>query len=274
MCRRVSLRSFKYFLFSSVIVTALLIYIFCYKLVSYTADSTLAKDSNTSDKASSWQNDRLGESISTQPEQATNSSAMALLSGRGLVIKNSSKGDIKNTIGGSSKQTLKPHWTITNSSSSYKRSGTYTHVAMDSANGKLDPSVYGELGCPKNPKRKDFYELLQHWIQICKQNNIEYVLAYGSLLGAMRDADVIPYDSDVDVQVDHNYFLILKRLSVKRDFNPSDEKLRLVVQPEFALNISMDDRRRFNCEGKVGISLVASTTLTLSTRVLFREILI
>ena len=56
--------------------------------------------------------------------------------------------------------------------------------AMDSANGKLDPSIfYGELGCPKSPKRKDFYEILQHWIQISKPNNIEYILAYGSLLG-------------------------------------------------------------------------------------------
>ena len=235
MCLRVSPRSFKYFLFSSVILTALLIYIFCYKLVLYTADSTLTKDSNTSDSASSWnswQNDRLGESIKNQ-----------------------------NTTVGSMKKTLKLQGTITNSSSSSKRPGTYTHVAMDSANGKLDPSVYGELGCPKNPNRKDFYEILRHWIQISKQNNIEYVLACGSLLGAMRDGDVIPYDSDVDVLVEHSYFSILERLSVKRDFNPSDGKIRLVVQPEFVLNISMDDRRRFNCEGKVGISLIASNTL-------------
>lgn len=54
--------------------------------------------------------------------------------------------------------------------------GTYTmNDAMDSGNRKLDPSVYyGGLGCPKNPKRKDFYEILQRWIQISKQNNIEY----------------------------------------------------------------------------------------------------
>ena len=114
------------------------------------------------------------------------------------------------------KQTLKLYGTIANSTSSYKHMGTYTMSdVMDSANVKLDPSVYGELGYPKNPKRKDFYEILQHSIQISKQNNIEYILAYGSLLGAMRDGDVIPYDSGIDVLVDHNYFSILKRLSVK-----------------------------------------------------------
>ena len=65
--------------------------------------------------------------------------------------------------------------------------------AMESAKDKLDPSVYyGELGCPKIPKRKDFYEILQHWIQISKQNNVEYILACGSLLGVMQDGDVIP----------------------------------------------------------------------------------
>ena len=88
--------------------------------------------------------------------------------------------------------------------------------AMDSANGKLDlPIYYGELGCPKNPKRKYFYEILQHWTQILKQNNLEYILAYGSLLGAMRDGDIIPYDSDIDVLVDHNYFSILKKACSK-----------------------------------------------------------
>ena len=35
---------------------------------------------------------------------------------------------------------------------------------------------------------------------------------------------------------------------------PSDGKTRLVVQTEFALIISMDDRRRFNYQGKVRIS--------------------
>ena len=47
---------------------------------------------------------------------------------------------------GSLKQTLKLYGTIANSTSSYKHMGTYTMSdVMDSANGKLDPSVYGEF---------------------------------------------------------------------------------------------------------------------------------
>ena len=255
MCPRDSPRSLTYFIFASVTLTALLIYCFCYKLllVLYTADSTLTKDPNTF-RVSSWQrwkNDRLGDSISNLSEHRTNGSAIS------IDVKHSYQGGIKNqnTIGGGLIQTLKLNGTIKASSTSWlKGTRTYTNVTMDSAiKGKLNSSVYGELGCSDNPWRKDFYELFRHWIHISKQYNIEYVLACGSLLGAMRDGDIIPYDSDVDVLVDHNYFLILERLSVKRDFNPSDGKIRLVVQPEFASNISIKKRRMFNCEGKVGI---------------------
>ena len=252
MCPRDSPRWLTYFIFASVTLTALLIYCFCYKLllVLYTADSTLTKDPMVS-SWHSWKNDRLGDNNSNLSDHRTNSSAIS------IDIKHSSQEGIKNqnTIGWSLKQTLKLNETIkASSTSSLKRTRTYTNVAMDSSiQGKLNSSVYGELGCPDNPWKKDFYELFRHWIQISKQYNIKYVLACGSLLGAMRDGDVIPYDSDIDVLVEHSYFSILERLSVKRDFNPSDGKIRLVVQPEFALNISIDKRRMFNCEGKVGI---------------------
>ena len=252
MCPRDSPRWLTYFIFASVALTALLIYCFCYKLllVLYTADFTLTKDPMVS-SWHSWKNDRFGDNNSNLSDHRTNSSAIS------IDIEHSSQEGIKNqnTIGWSLKQTLKLNETIkASSTSSLKRTRTYTHVAIDSSiQGKLTSSVYGELGCPDNPWKKDFYELFRHWIQISKQYNIKYVLACGSLLGAMRDGDVIPYDSDVDVLVEHSYFSILERLSVKRDFNPSDGKIRLVVQPEFALNISIDKRRMFNCEGKVGI---------------------
>ena len=252
MCPRDSPRWLTYFIFASVTLTALLIYCFCYKLllVLYTADSTLTKDPMVS-SWHSWRNDRLGDNNSNLSDHRTNSSAIS------IDIEHSSQEGIKNqnTIGWSLKQTLKLNETIkASSTSSLKRTRTYTHVAIDSSiQGKLNSSVYGELGCPDNPWKKDFYELFRHWIHISKQYNIRYVLACGSLLGAMRDGDVIPYDSDIDVLVEHSYFSILERLSVKRDFNPSDGKIRLVVQPEFAFNISIDKRKMFNCEGKVGI---------------------
>lgn len=276
MCRRVSPRSFKYFFFSSVIFTALLIYCFGISCdVIYTADSKFAKDSSAFKMSSwqSWQNDRLGDStrtlsvlyenvmtkIAAKRKHRTNSSAI------GLVNRHSSRDEywrfhnggiknqntLENTTGGSLTLTLKPYRAIISPTSSKKSARTFTDV--NSAKGKLNSLVYGEVGCPGNPWRKALNKLLRHWIQISTQNNIEYVLACGSLLGAMRDGDVIPYDSDIDILVDQNYFSVFKRLSSKRHFSSSDEKIRLVVQPEFTLNIPVEARKRFTCQGEVRI---------------------
>ena len=142
---------------------------------------------------------------------------------------------------------LKPTLSIRSLISSKQSLDVFTHVAKN--------SFYGELGCPDNPWREDLHDLLRTWVRISKQNNVEYVLAYGSLLGAMRDGDVIPYDSDIDILMNVTYFTIIKSLSVERSFHTSDEKIRLVVQPEFTLNIPVEERKRLDCRGKVGIHM-------------------
>lgn len=123
-------------------------------------------------------------------------------------------------------------------------------------------SLYGEPGCFDNPWRKNLTELFVVWANITNQHNIDYVLGCGSLLGVMRNADVIPYDSDIDVLVDINWFSTLRQLSVQRNFDASDGKIRLLIQPQFHLDILPDSRKRFDCRGQVIYPLTFDTFKT------------
>lgn len=42
---------------------------------------------------------------------------------------------------------------------------------------------------------------LEQLAHVCRQNNIEYQLAFGTLLGAVRDGGQIPWDYDIDVYI-------------------------------------------------------------------------
>lgn len=43
------------------------------------------------------------------------------------------------------------------------------------------------------------YKILIFFDKFCKDNNLSYFLVYGSLLGAVRHSDFIPWDDDIDV---------------------------------------------------------------------------
>lgn len=56
-------------------------------------------------------------------------------------------------------------------------------------------------------------KLLIDFDNLCKQNGIQYSLAYGTLLGAIRHKGFIPWDDDIDVMMtreNYNKFLSLK----------------------------------------------------------------
>lgn len=57
------------------------------------------------------------------------------------------------------------------------------------------------------------FEILLEFDRICKEHNIEYSLAYGTALGAIRHQGFIPWDDDVDVMMDYsNYDKLLSVL--------------------------------------------------------------
>ena len=59
-------------------------------------------------------------------------------------------------------------------------------------------------------QRKLIVEILKKYSDYCEKNNYNYTLAYGTLLGALRHKDLIPWDNDIDVFMprdDYNRFI-------------------------------------------------------------------
>ncbi len=90
-----------------------------------------------------------------------------------------------------------------------------------------------EPGCPNNfdqmyskfqVYQNATIETLKEFHRVCEKNKIPYQLAYGSLLGAIRDNGQIPWDYDADVFVPYKYKdslieVLKKDLSKKYYFN-------------------------------------------------------
>ena len=43
------------------------------------------------------------------------------------------------------------------------------------------------------------YQMLKDFDKFCRENDIEYCLTYGTLIGAVRHKGIIPWDDDIDV---------------------------------------------------------------------------
>ena len=61
--------------------------------------------------------------------------------------------------------------------------------------------------------------MLKYVDKICRENNIEYTLAGGSLIGAIRHGGFIPWDDDIDIELTRPNYEKLMRVLVENEGN-------------------------------------------------------
>jgi len=66
------------------------------------------------------------------------------------------------------------------------------------------------------------YETLIEFDSLCAQNDIRYFLAYGTMLGAVRHKNFIPWDDDVDIFICRKEYEKLKSCFAHQNYELSD----------------------------------------------------
>ena len=116
--------------------------------------------------------------------------------------------------------------------------------------GSKEFSDYGDGSCPANPNKKPWQNILNNWIRVAKEHDIRYFLTAGSLLGAWRDEEVIPYDADMDIRVHIDDFDKLFPLRQKKFVWESNDDYDFHIYFTRDWRLPYNLRRRFSCKGK------------------------
>ena len=82
-------------------------------------------------------------------------------------------------------------------------------------------------------------ELLKEFISVCQKLHLNYFIAYGTLLGAVRHKGFIPWDDDIDI------------VMLRADYETFLEKAPQYLREPFFLQTHKTDPNYFNCFAKL-----------------------
>jgi hypothetical protein len=129
-----------------------------------------------------------------------------------------------------------------------KKSEEKTQSERKLSNMNLE-SIYG-LDCPLNPHKPVLNYLFNYWMTLDNYHNFSSFLCGGSLLGSMRDGDLIPYDRDIDVCVTLKNYHKVRALRSQKPFRFGSGLVYLAVQEDF-FNNHVSNRTMVDCKGRI-----------------------
>jgi len=143
----------------------------------------------------------------------------------------------------------------------------YPHEGKMDADNTCDHhlKLYPDLlldKCPKNRNEKEYNIILKWWEKFSSSNNVEYSVAYGTMLGYIRHKKYIPWDLDMDVWIgkkDVEKLLKLEKTNPNIFFNNTPRtqqknKIYIIINKDHNIDHNKpnnEKRERYNCNGEL-----------------------
>ena len=120
---------------------------------------------------------------------------------------------------------------------------------------KKSKSIYSALDIEVLPEeqlaalKRTCLKVLIDIANVCDENNIKYMLAYGTLLGAVRHKGFIPWDDDIDIYVDRRDVFLLRK-KIREKYGRKYKFLELKRRPADFYNIELvgTEARQFSAD--------------------------